>query len=108
LQGITASDSKESQKIICKKTAALPQNCGKNHYFKTLNHPSRSTAWKYFTGDGISASVKTVGLRLSLSEAAAPTIRRRKMLILRSIGTSTVLSASEIVILLNKTIGGVS
>jgi hypothetical protein len=24
---------------------------GKNHYLERLNHPSRSTPWKYFTGD---------------------------------------------------------
>jgi hypothetical protein len=50
-QGITVVDSKESQKSICKKTAALPHKSGKNDYCKTLNHPSCSSAWKYFTGD---------------------------------------------------------
>src|SRR6201997_1486628 len=38
-------------KTICKKTAAPPPNSGKNHYLEGLNHPSRSTPWKYFTGD---------------------------------------------------------
>src|SRR5262249_37311300 len=38
-------------KTICKKTAASPPNSGKNHYLERLNHPSRSTPWKYFTGD---------------------------------------------------------
>jgi hypothetical protein len=28
-----------------------PPNSGKNHYLARLNHPSRSTPWKYFTGD---------------------------------------------------------
>ena len=50
-QGITASDSKESQKQFCKKTAAPPPNSGKNHHWERLNHPSRSTPWKYFPGD---------------------------------------------------------
>jgi hypothetical protein len=30
-----------------KKTATLPPNFGKNHYLEGLNHPSRSTPWKY-------------------------------------------------------------
>src|SRR6201984_1395569 len=38
-------------KTICKKTAAPPPNSGKNHYLERLNSPSRSTPWKYFTGD---------------------------------------------------------
>src|SRR6266702_8482195 len=38
-------------KTICKKTAAPPLNSGKSHYLERLNHPSRSTPWKYFTGD---------------------------------------------------------
>src|SRR6202041_64264 len=38
-------------KTICKKAAAPPPNSGKNHYLERLNHPSRSTPWKYFTGD---------------------------------------------------------
>src|ERR1700723_1317328 len=38
-------------KTICKKAAAPPPNSGKNHYLERLNYPSRSTPWKYFTGD---------------------------------------------------------
>ena len=33
--------------------AAPPPNSGKNHYLERLNHPSRSTPWKYFTGDEV-------------------------------------------------------
>src|ERR1700722_7649611 len=42
-------------KTICKKAAAPPPNSGKNHYLERLNHPSRSTVWKYFTGDSLAA-----------------------------------------------------
>jgi hypothetical protein len=38
-------------KPICKKTAAPTPNSGKNYYLARLNHPSRSTPWKYFTDD---------------------------------------------------------
>ena len=51
-------EGKESQppirgiaKTICKKTAVPPPNSGKSHCLERLNHPSRSTPWKYFTGD---------------------------------------------------------
>ena len=47
---------KGKEKPICKKTAAPPPNSGKNHYLETLNHPSRSTPWKYFTGDCLTPS----------------------------------------------------
>jgi hypothetical protein len=53
-----AAQIKESQPPIrrnrknnLQKTAAPPPNSGKNHYLERLNHPSRSTPWKYFTGD---------------------------------------------------------
>jgi hypothetical protein len=55
-QGITASDSKESQKTICKKTTAPLPKSGKNYYFETLNRASHSTAWKYFTGDDVESA----------------------------------------------------
>ena len=60
MNGLTHAhlEGKESQppirgiaKTICKKAAAPPPNSGKNHYLERLNHPSRSTSWKYFTGD---------------------------------------------------------
>jgi hypothetical protein len=56
---IAVSLLKSSQKIgrphnRHQKTAAPPPNSGKNHYLKRLNHASRSTPWKYFTGDQLS------------------------------------------------------
>src|SRR4029077_19814355 len=47
-------------KTICKKTAAPPPNSGKNHYLEGLNHPSRSTPWKYFTDDQIGFALPEV------------------------------------------------
>src|ERR1700756_2749169 len=49
-------------KTICKKIAAPPPNCGKNHYLKRLHHPSRSTPWKYFTGDYVVPAIRWLGL----------------------------------------------
>jgi hypothetical protein len=37
--------------VPCKKTTAPLPKSGKHYYFETLNRSSRSTAWRYFTGD---------------------------------------------------------
>jgi hypothetical protein len=62
-------EGKESQRPIrrnrktnLQETAAPPPNSGKNHYLKRLNHPSRSTPWKYFTGDVIALADRYAGL----------------------------------------------
>src|ERR1700741_1223468 len=48
-------------KTICKKIAAPPPNSGKNHYLERLNHPSRSTPWKYFTSDDLEVAQSPLG-----------------------------------------------
>src|ERR1700761_8051834 len=42
-------------KSICKKIATPSAVSGKNHYLKRPNHTSRSTAYKYFTVDILTA-----------------------------------------------------
>src|SRR6516162_6275180 len=48
---ITASDSRESSKSICKEIAVQRPKTGKFDYLSGPNHPAHSIAFKFFTDD---------------------------------------------------------
>src|SRR5215831_4998 len=48
---ITACDSRESSKSICKEIALQRPKTGKFDYLSGLNHPAHSMAFKFFTDD---------------------------------------------------------
>src|SRR5262249_59934517 len=48
---ITACDSRESSKSICKEIALQRPKTGKFDYLSELNHPAHSMAFKFFTDD---------------------------------------------------------
>src|SRR6516225_6885468 len=53
---ITACDSRESSKSICKEIALQRPKTGKFDYLSGPNHPARSIAFKFFTDDETSPS----------------------------------------------------
>src|SRR5262249_62356428 len=52
---ITACDSRESSKSICKEIALQRPKTGKFDYLSELNHPAHSMAFKFFTDDELSS-----------------------------------------------------
>src|SRR5262249_4551919 len=48
---ITACDSRESSKSICKEITLQRPKTGKFDYLSGLNHPAHSIAFKFFTDD---------------------------------------------------------
>ncbi|HMG33038.1 MAG TPA: hypothetical protein VKM94_03795, partial [Blastocatellia bacterium] len=48
---ITASDSRESSKSICKEIALQGPKTGKLDYLSVPNHPAHSMAFEFFTDD---------------------------------------------------------
>src|SRR6516164_2700263 len=56
---ITACDSRESSKSICKEIALQRPKTGKFDYLSEPNHPAHSIAFKFFTGDESPSPVST-------------------------------------------------
>jgi hypothetical protein len=63
-EGITASESWESQNTICKETAAGQPKTGKYDYFTANIHATRSMAWQFFTDDYIALPKAAVAVSL--------------------------------------------
>src|SRR5262249_427620 len=55
---ITACDSRESSKSICKEIALQRPKTGKFDYLSGPNHPAHSIAFKFFTNDLILAMLR--------------------------------------------------
>src|SRR5215831_4177355 len=82
---ITACDSRESSKSICKEIVLQRPKTGKFDYLSEPNHPAHSIAFKFFTNDspasgsptGFTARHTTGQLGAGVRDAADRVLHRR-------------------------------
>src|SRR5262249_52102905 len=80
---ITACDSRESSKSICKEITLQRPKTGKFDYLSGLNHPAHSIAFKFFTDDDSAGDALDMGSPVKKiatdCEANAGTLRQKAL-----------------------------